>query len=53
MDIKKVKKLVIELENALEELKSELYSDPSSYTKRSSVGKDMSYSDYDDDGDPD
>lgn len=50
MDRDKLKLIVKNLELLVSSLKSEIYSDTQSYTTRSNPGKDMSYSDYDDDG---
>ena len=50
MDREKLKLIVKNLELLVESLKSEVHSDPSAYTTRSNSGKDLSYSDYDDDG---
>ena len=50
MDRDKLKLIIRNLELLVDSLKSEVYSDVNSYTTRSNTGKDMSYSDYDDDG---
>ena len=50
MDRDKLKLIVRNLELLVDSLKSEIYSDVESYTTRSNHGKDLSYSDYDDDG---
>ena len=50
MDRQKLKLIIKNLELLVESLKSEVYSDTESYVTRSNDGKDMSYSDYDDDG---
>ena len=53
MDRQKLKLIIKNLELLVESLKSEVYSDTQSYTVRSNQGKDLSYSDCDDDGYPD
>ena len=53
MNRDKLKLIVKNLELLVDSLKSEIYSDVQSYTTRSNQGKDLSYSDNDDDGYPD
>jgi len=53
MDKEKLKLIVRNLESLVECLKSEIYSDPQSYTKKPITDYDEVFTDGDDDGYPD